>query len=854
VRSRTDARSKRAAAADLDGPPRVVRVSRSSIVQRLLSTALLCAAAARPGAPHQAPSSERPTPPPVSFGVEVGYVEVDALVTDKDRQVVRGLTREDFEILEEGKAQSVELAALVDLELPPLGARQARPVEPDVRTNSKPFEGRLYVVVLDDLHTAALRTQGVRAAARRFIEQYFGDEDLAAVVHTSGRADASQDLTGSRRLLLEAVDKFMGRRLRSATLNTIDVYYELTPMERDEKERLRDPAQFERGHNARAALSTLRNVAEWLGHIRGRRKAVLYLSEGIDYDIHDTINNPDAGTIRAGVRELVQTATRGNVSLYTLDPRGLHTMSDELMEMAPVQDTSLRLDERGLQAELRLAQDSLRVLAEETLGRAAVATNDFAGAFESLVRDNSSYYVLGYRPANERPDGRFRKIQVRVKRPGLSVRARGGYVLQRMPRSEPPSLPGARLSAELRGLLERPLQQAGLPLTVHAAPFQAAAGAAKASVMVTVHVGSGAFRFAERDGVAKDVLEVGVIAMDAAGKMHGKDHQVNLAVKPHTRRTIEEGGFRVVSEIELSPGRHQLRVLARTQNTAQMGSVFYDLEVPDFEKADLAVSTLVLSSAAAGRVPTAGGFELLRGVLETRPTTSRDFAPGETLEVIATVYGKALAIPHAVDVTTAVLDGEAEVRFRSDEERQSEGRASTGGGAFLHKAQVPRGRVPRHAAGGNVRPVGETPHGIAKRIRPPHGRYTAPMPFDAIARRHEARLLVQYGSTVEGRTHAASDVDIAVLFEGKPDYAHVGALLADLQAAFPGRDVDLGLLNHADPLFLKKVLESARLLAGSPRELASLRLYAFRRYQDHRRFLRLEERHMDRFLAARSTR
>jgi predicted nucleotidyltransferase len=124
--------------------------------------------------------------------------------------------------------------------------------------------------------------------------------------------------------------------------------------------------------------------------------------------------------------------------------------------------------------------------------------------------------------------------------------------------------------------------------------------------------------------------------------------------------------------------------------------------------------------------------------------------------------------------------------------------------------------------------------------------------FDEIARRHGARLLLQYGSTVSGRTHAASDVDVAVLFEGEASFDRLGGLVADLEAAFPGRDVDLGVLNRADPLFLKKVLEGARLLAGSARDLASLRLYAFRRYQDHRRFLRLEERHVERFLAERA--
>lgn len=134
-------------------------------------------------------------------------------------------------------------------------------------------------------------------------------------------------------------------------------------------------------------------------------------------------------------------------------------------------------------------------------------------------------------------------------------------------------------------------------------------------------------------------------------------------------------------------------------------------------------------------------------------------------------------------------------------------------------------------------------------------RYTAVMngtDFQAIARKHGARLLLQFGSTVTGREHAKSDVDLAVLFEGDPTFSRLGALLADVESAFPGRTVDLALLNRADPLFLKKVLESARLLAGTARELAELRLRAFRRYQDHRRYLALEREFMDRFLGERT--
>lgn len=123
--------------------------------------------------------------------------------------------------------------------------------------------------------------------------------------------------------------------------------------------------------------------------------------------------------------------------------------------------------------------------------------------------------------------------------------------------------------------------------------------------------------------------------------------------------------------------------------------------------------------------------------------------------------------------------------------------------------------------------------------------------FAEIADRHGASLLVQYGSTVGGPTHAASDVDVGVLYDGAPPpLLDQGALIDDLQEHFPGRRVDLAMLDRADPLFLKKVLERCRLLAGSPRRLAELKIYAFKRYQDHRRYLPLERQYVDRVLAA----
>jgi predicted nucleotidyltransferase len=124
--------------------------------------------------------------------------------------------------------------------------------------------------------------------------------------------------------------------------------------------------------------------------------------------------------------------------------------------------------------------------------------------------------------------------------------------------------------------------------------------------------------------------------------------------------------------------------------------------------------------------------------------------------------------------------------------------------------------------------------------------------LEAIARQYGLVLMLEFGSAVSGREHARSDRDIAVLLDrpALPFQEHA-ALAHDLQTLFPGREVDLAVINRADPLFLKQITERCRLLFGAPRRLHELRMYAFRRYQDHRRYLRLERAYVDRALGPR---
>jgi predicted nucleotidyltransferase len=121
----------------------------------------------------------------------------------------------------------------------------------------------------------------------------------------------------------------------------------------------------------------------------------------------------------------------------------------------------------------------------------------------------------------------------------------------------------------------------------------------------------------------------------------------------------------------------------------------------------------------------------------------------------------------------------------------------------------------------------------------------------AIANKHGLLLLLRFGSSVTGHLHAASDVDLAVLFERAPEsLGALADLVADLQTLEPGREVDVAVLNHADPLFLKQVTEHCELVYGTPRRLAEFKMYAFRRYQDHRRYLDMERAYVDRAIGA----
>ena len=174
--------------------------------------------------------------------------------------------------------------------------------------------------------------------------------------------------------------------------------------------------------------------------------------------------------------------------------------------------------------------------------------------------------------------------------------------------------------------------------------------------------------------------------MDAKGKYQGgSSDTVTLNLRPETRETIQGSGMRTLSRFELPPGRYQLRVVANELATKSVGSVLYDLDVPDFTKGPLVMSGVALTSAASSRVPTVRPDDELRQVMPAPPVGNRVFPVGDELSLFAEIYDNAGGSPHKVDITTTVTADEGKELFKSEDTRDSsELQGKSGGYGYSH--------------------------------------------------------------------------------------------------------------------------------------------------------------------------
>jgi hypothetical protein len=277
--------------------------------------------------------------------------------------------------------------------------------------------------------------------------------------------------------------------------------------------------------------------------------------------------------------------------------------------------------------------------------------NDLGAAFNRIVDANSRYYVLGYYPPSHARDGRFHRIEVRVKRPGLRVSARRGYAsprgrtpAERKREEEARRLRDARrggannTSPELREALNTPLQQSGLTFSVQAAPFKY--NQRESSVALAIELDGERLEFAQDGGgLHANSIELTFFGITEDGRaLRATRSELNLTLRPETYKRVKANGLRANPRLTLGPGRYQIRVGARDSVARQVGTVFYDLQVPDFSKDRLMLSGILITTSSAQDAMTALPDPAAARLLPGPATSRRTFASSETLTLSAEIY------------------------------------------------------------------------------------------------------------------------------------------------------------------------------------------------------------------------
>jgi len=549
----------------------------------LTESVVLCAAVfAGAASIHGSARRQTPSQNPPTFRAGTNVVELDVSVLDKNRRPVMGLTAADFTVLDNGQPRPVVAFSAVDLpDAEPSAARWMGATSPDVTSNQ--FNARrLVIVAISDLITPInVRDPDTMQQLAHAVIDQLGPADLASVVYLYHR-DLGQGFTADRAKLGDAIDRLQPfLRIVNGGRMMITPTGMAPP-----------PVQT-------FVLDPLTRLIESLATLPDRRKVVFFICD--DHSVGD-LQERD---------QLYRAAERANVNIYCL---------------------ALSLDPRGT---------FCKELAANTGGEAVVDTNDPASEVPRLLRENQSYYLLGFEPANPAREGTARRVDVKVDRRDVEVRTRRGYDVP-----APDAAVRARtLSAAAPTLFASPLPAGGLPMQVAVVPV-AGARPATPTVIIALAV--------DEPGVAwsrAEILDVDIRAFAADGhEEHSGRETVRWPARP--TGTGDRKGT-VFVKVDLPPGHHELRAAVRSVRLNQTASVFADVEVPDFARAPLSLSGVIVHAEADD---ISVGTETLTGLISTVPTTRRAFAVSDRVTASLTIYQGANGPLSPVTLSTQIVN------------------------------------------------------------------------------------------------------------------------------------------------------------------------------------------------------
>jgi VWFA-related protein len=546
--------------------------------------------------------------------VKTDLVQLRAVVTDRKGQLVDNLKQDDFEVLENGRPQSVGFFSLERIQegsSAPVTAKRKSddvPSQPIPSPAAKPV--RTIVVFVDTLHLSNLSLIRAKQQLKRFVDEQITDEDLVAVVTTSGELGLLQQFMRDRKMLKYAIEKISGF-FRRTTLYTpylaAKVLSEnaLGPGQQalavagaimtgedgvpPTPEMVRGRAREILGEediSRRSTLQTVKTVSERMSEMPGQRM-IAFVSDG--FTMLDAGGGEDSQEFTAATSR----AVRSGAIIYPFSPQGL-TTPVEFTAASPVHFNSaqptLGPAFGAYMADSRTDQQgTLRDLAAETGGEAYLNSNDVVGQFKKMLDTNSLYYAMAYYPHDE-TENKFRNIKVRVRNhPEYHVRTQRGYQLSKESKQEVATTPQQKLYQAMMA----PLPLTTLGVTSSANFLERADDDAK--VTLQVHFNGNLLEYVSKDQKYVLSCEVAVAVLDRSGKTsNGIAETINAAFTPEQLEKAKQNGYRNTRRLDLAPGLYQIRVGVRDVNGQLMGTSSSWVNVPDLRNKKLTLSSLFL--------------------------------------------------------------------------------------------------------------------------------------------------------------------------------------------------------------------------------------------------------------------
>lgn len=581
--------------------------------------------------------------------IETELVQIDVVVSDKQGKLVNDLKREDFQLIEDGKPQSITHFSIGTAK------RQAKWLVTDRRSNNKDNRsaiqqqsldvGRYLVLAVDDLHLSPGNLMQAKKSLNKFLDQQLVTSDQVALVTTSGSLGMYQQFTTDREALRRAVNRLPVSERKVTTdfdvpritpyqaelidmgdpdaleLAVQELMRELQIDRRMATSQAQGKARMINQQNTSITVSTLytlENVIRGLRDLPGR-KIIVLLSDGFLLGGFSNGRHFD-------VRRITDAATRAGVVIYSLDTRGLIAMPSSLdashrgfIDAGPLGGARMRIENSSIEAE----RDGMYALAADTGGTAFFNNNDLGVGLQKILDDTETYYLLAFEPAASYRDGRFRKIEIRIpSRPELKVRTRKGYFAPDDKAAEKEAREIAKteekdkqkspekLSKEIKSAKEALLREGvsslyplrGIPVEMTVSFINTPTDGSTADVIA--HIDAARLNFKSAGDRHQATLDVVGLLYDENGKIVDNfSNSLDMNLKKSSYENTMKNGLIFQKYLKLKPGHYQVRIVALQNGSKEIGSASHWIEIPNLEKKNLTLSSIFFP-AEEGLTPT----------------------------------------------------------------------------------------------------------------------------------------------------------------------------------------------------------------------------------------------------------